>query len=116
MIYQATARLEENDDLAQKRELNRRLDGAVRGQVNWVGEVTLPQGNLGTVVEDDRVTENVEISLSPLTFEAAVVIDRCLILSLWPGTQWTPNRIGKFLIVHPAVSNSNVKLRYSIKG
>lgn len=116
MPFAATARAEEKDPLAQDREHNRRLDGITRGQVNWVGEVTLPQGNLGTVIVDDRITENSQVSLTALTFEAACVIDRCLVLNVWQGTQWMPNRIGQFLLLHPAVSNNNVKLRFSVKG
>lgn len=116
MPFDHTTRAEENDDLAFKRELSRRLDGVVRGQVNWVGEVTLEQGALGTTIEDDRITENSQVSLTPLTFEASSVAGRCWVYAVRPGTPWTPNRIGEFVIVHPAPSNTNCKFRYSVKG
>lgn len=112
----AVAILDSTDSVSQARELARRLELAVRGGVNWVGEFTLGQGHAGTVVDDDRLTENSQVSLTPLTFEAAVVSGRCHVLALRPGVPWAPNKVGWFLVLHPAVSNANAKFRYSVKG
>jgi hypothetical protein len=84
--------------------------------VNWVGEVTLEQGALGTTVEDDRVTENSQISLTALTIEASTLAGRCYVVAVRPGVPWNPNKIGEFVVVHPAPTNTNCKLRYSCKG
>lgn len=116
MPHASNLRAEANDDLAQKREINRRIDEVVRGKVNWVGEVTLVQGALGTTIEDDRITENSQVSLTPLTFEASVVASRCFVAAVRAGTPWAPNRIGEFLIVHPAPSNNLCHFRFSVKG
>jgi len=114
--HAAVVRSEKSDDLAQKRALNRVVDEMRRGAVNWVGEVTLEQGALGTTVVDDRITENSQVSLTALTFEAASIIGRCFVVEVRPGTPWNPNRIGEFVIVHPAPYNSNCRLRFSVKG
>lgn len=116
MPFDAITRSELSDDLAQKRDVARRVDGALRGQVNWVGEVTLEEGALGTTIEDDRVNENSHISLTPLTIEAAAVASKCFVYATRPGTPWTPNRIGEFVVVHPAPSNDQCLFRYSVKG
>jgi hypothetical protein len=116
MPFDAATRAEASDDLAQKREIVRRIDGVIRGRVNWVGEVTLVEDALGTTVEDDRINENSQVSLTPLNFEAASVAGRCFVSAVRPGTLWTPNRIGEFLIVHPAPSNANCKFRFSVMG
>lgn len=112
----SVAVLTTTDPLPNVREVGRRLELAIRGGVNWVGELTLGQGGMGTTVEDDRLTENSQVSLTPLTLEAAVVSARCVVYQLRPGVPWKPNTIGQFLVVHPAVSNGNAKFRYSVKG
>lgn len=116
MPHEAVTRAEKSDDLAQKRAVNRAIDEIRRGSVNWVGEVTLEQGALGTTVVDDRITENSQVSLTALTFEASSIVSRCFVVAVRPGTPWNPNRIGEFVIVHPAPSNTNCKLRFSVKG
>lgn len=116
MPHDPTVRAETSDDLAQKRGILRRLEAITRGAVNWVGEVTLEEEALGTTVEDDRITENSQISLTPLTFEASSVAPYCWIYAVRPGTPWTPNRIGEFVIIHPAPSNDQCRFRYSVKG
>lgn len=114
----AVARAEVTDDLAQKRELTRAVDSVVAGRVNWTGEFWLSPGSSGTVVEDDRVTQDSQISLTPVNLAASTVAGRCYVAALRPGTPWAPNGIGEFLVIHPAVEagKNTAKFRYSVKG
>ena len=115
---ETTFRSEVTDDLAQKRELTRALDGVVSGRVNWIGEFWLSPGSSGTVDEDDRVTQDSQISLTPVNLAASTVAGRCYVAALRPGTPWAPNGIGEFLVIHPAVESgkNTAKFRYSVKG
>lgn len=104
--------------LVHGRELRKRADEIVTGKVNWCGDFTLADGANNTVVEDDRVTSDSEISLQPLTADAASIIGKIHIdtTDLAPGTAWAANPVGRFTVRHPIVSTENFKFRYSIKG
>ena len=116
MPHDPAVRVESQDDLAQKRSILRRIEQITRGGVNWVGEVTLVEEASGTTVQDDRITENSQISLTPLTIEAAAIASSCYVQVVRPGVPWAANRIGEFVIRHPAPKDSSCLFRYSVKG
>jgi hypothetical protein len=86
--------------------------------VNWVGEVTLEDGVNSTVVADERVTPDCEVSLMPLTANAAALLGKLYIptATLLEGTAYRPNPVGSFTIQHPIVASVDYSYRYSIKG
>lgn len=104
-------------DAHDERELRGVVAGVVRGRVNWVGELELTADGSATetVVEDDRVTEDSEISLSPLTADAAALLGKVFVSSLEPGVPWA-NPVGRFTVDHPKLAVENYSFRYSIKG
>lgn len=107
-------------DLAHKREVGRRLDAVVkRGAVEWVSEFTLDTGTTSTVVTDERVTTDSQISLHPLTAEAAALLGKVWIgtADLVPGTAFTASPVGQFTVHHPNLTSGVVAtFRSSCKG
>ncbi len=107
-------------DLAHRREVARRLDGVVkRGTVEWVTEFTLATGTTSTTVTDERVSSDSQISLHPLTPEAAALLGKVWIQAsgLVPGTAWSASPVGQFTVNHPNLSGGVVAtFRSSCKG
>ena len=95
-------------------------DEVIYGKVNWIGTVTLRYGasDITTVVSDDRVTSDCEISLMPLTANAASMLVKVYIgtADLAPGVPWAANVVGQFTINHPILTDDDFSYRYSIKG
>ena len=92
------------NDLSHKREVGRRLDAVIkRGSVEWVGEFTLATGATSTTITDERVSTDSQISLMPVTPEAAALLGKVWIetAGLIPGTAWTATKIGTFVVKHP---------------
>lgn len=110
--------VKEEDELSPRamRELRRRVDDLLAGRVNWNGEFTLTDDAVGTIVYDDRVTPDTEISLSPLTEEAVAMLPKVWIGQLRPGRPEAPSPVGEFLVRHSHVDGTNCKYRYSAKG
>lgn len=104
--------------LLQSRDSRKRDDAVLSGKVNWVGDFTLAAGVAFTVVVDDRVTSDCEISLQPLTADAASIAGKVYVgvANLTPGTSWAANPVGRFSVQHPIVSTDQFQFRYSIKG
>jgi hypothetical protein len=104
--------------LLHAREIRKRLDEVIAGKVNWGGDFTLGSAATSTVVEDDRVSPDSEISLHALTADAASLLGKMHIdtTDLTPGTAYSASPIGRFTVRHPIVGTSNFKFRYSIKG
>lgn len=100
------------------REIRKRTDEIVAGKVNWGGDFTLEASANNTVVSDGRVTQDSEISLHPLTADAASLINKVHIdtTDLTPGTTWGATPVGQFTVRHAIVATTNFKYRYSIKG
>jgi hypothetical protein len=100
------------------RELRKRVqDIATSGHVEWVGALTLDIGPAFTTVSDDRVTPDCEISLQPLDAVAAAILPKLsvAVADLLPGTAYSANPVGSFIIRHPIVAGT-CSYRYSIKG
>jgi len=102
------------------REIRKKLDDALYGKVNWVGSFTLVSDGVTTavVVQDDRVTSDCEISLMPLTANAAKQMPGLWIplATLAPGTPWAANPVGQFTVNYAATADADLHYRYSIKG
>ena len=101
------------------RELRKRLDEVVVGKVNWNGVFTLTDGGAtATVVQDERVTPDCEISLMPLTANAASLVGKVYIplATLLEGTAYRADPVGQFTVQHPIVAAADFTFRYSIKG
>ena len=91
-------------DLGHKREIGRRFDAVVkRASVEWNSEFTLTTGATSTTISDERVTTDSQISLQPLTPEAAALLPVVWIekAGLTPGTAWSGSQIGSFVVKHP---------------
>lgn len=98
-------------DLSHKREIARRLDSVIKGgAVEWISEVTLATGATSTTVTDERVSTDSQISLHPLTAEAAALLPVCWIgaADLEPGTPWGATQVGRFTIRHPNLAGGVV--------
>jgi hypothetical protein len=111
---------EKRRQLGHNREIRKRLDEVIAGKVNWVGDVTLRSGaaDITTVVSDDRVTPDCEISLMPLTANAASLVGKVYVRTadLGPANTWTPQPVGQFTVNHPILAANDFSFRYSIKG
>lgn len=109
-------------DLAHKREVKRGLEGIVQaGRVQWVTEFTLVAdgATTSTTVTDERVNTGSQISLHPMTPEAAAILDLVWIAAsdLVPGAAWTATRVGAFTVNHPPINVGEVvTFRSSTKG
>ena len=105
--------------IVHTRELRKRLDEVIYGKVNWMGDFTLTDGGATTtVVSDDRVTSDCEISLHPLTANAASILGKVFVrlADLAPGTAWAASPVGQFTVQHPILAAADFSYRYSIKG
>jgi hypothetical protein len=98
------------EDLAFKREVGRRIDAIVNGDgVNWVQEFTLATGATSTTVTDNRITSEGQISLQPVTPEAAALVGKCYIATITAGSS--------FVVSHPPLDVGVVAtFRSSTKG
>lgn len=104
---------------AHAREARKRLDEILYGKVNWVGDFTLTSDGVAitTIVQDNRVTSDCEISLMPLSALAAGALATTWIGTgdLRPGTPWAASPVGEFTVHHAATADK-LAFRYSIKG
>lgn len=104
---------------AHAREIRKKLDDALYGKVNWVGEFSLTNDGITTTltVQDDRVTSDCEISLMPLSQNAAAMIPQMWIglADLTPAIRTTA-LVGQFTVNYPATLDADLDFRYSIKG
>ncbi|HKV13343.1 MAG TPA: hypothetical protein VJ725_34700 [Thermoanaerobaculia bacterium] len=113
---------DQQSDLAHKREVKRGMEGIVQsGRVQWVSEFTLTAdgATTTTVVVDDRVNSKSQISLHPMTPEAAAVLPLVWIAAggLIPGAAWTSTQVGTFTVNHPPINVGEVvTFRSSTKG
>lgn len=109
-------------DLAHKREVKRGLDGVIQaGRVQWVTEFTLVADGVttSTTVSDERVNTGSQISLHPMTPEAAAILGLVWIAApdLVPGAAWTATQVGTFAVNHPPINIGEVvRFRSSTKG
>lgn len=110
----------EEQDLGHKRGVKRGLASITRGgQVNWVVEGTLATGATSTTFTLDSVTSKSQVSMHPLTPEAAAIQPKCWITAagLVPGTAFTTSSVGQFTVQHPALLGGVVAtFRFSVKG
>lgn len=104
---------------AHAREARKRLDEIIAGKVNWVGIFNLTDDGvaIATVVQDNRVTSDCQISLQPLTALSAAALVTTWIGAgdLRPGTPWAASPVGEFTVNHAATVDK-IAFRYSIKG
>lgn len=105
-------------DLAHKKEVARHLSrfASGAGASGWVVEFTLLTGATSTPVTAFGLTGSSEISLSPLTAQAAALLGKT-----WVDTAtFVPNsdrQVGSFSIQHPALLAGVVAtFRGSVKG
>lgn len=113
-----TTQRSDRDGRVFRNEIHERLRNAQEGLVNWVGEVELVDDGVATttVVYDDKVTPNSQISLSPLNAATAALLPNLWISTLTEGAPWTGVNEGRFTINHPILFTGTYLLRYSIKG
>lgn len=109
-----------DSDTAHRREVRQRFqDMVTKGSVQWVNEFTLATGATSTTVNDPRVTTDSQISLMPLTPEAAALQGKVYIAAagLTPGTESSSSRVGQFVVTHPNLLAGVVAtFRSSCKG
>lgn len=107
-------------DLAHRREVARRLEAVVkRGGVEWVSEVTLATGATTTTFTDERTSTDSQVSLHPMTPEAAALVGKVWIgaADLVPGVPWGATQVGQITINHPNLTAGVVAtFRSSTKG
>lgn len=105
---------------AHRREVRQRfLDMHAKGSVQWISEFTLATGATSTTVPDSRVTTDSQISLHPMTPEAAALVGKVYIAAagLTPGTESSTSRVGQFVVTHPNLTAGVVAtFRSSCKG
>jgi hypothetical protein len=106
--------------LAHKRGVKRALANIARdGKVNWVLEGTLVTGTTSTVFTSDSVSTKAQISISPVTPEAAALLGKVWIPSatLVPGNAFSGSPVGKFTVQHPNLLPGVVAtFRFCVKG
>lgn len=102
--------------LPHRRVITRRLGDRLSGKVNFVGEVTLATGVTTTEVIDDRVSPVSQISLSPLTANAAAMLPKIYVSSREEGSPHGVERVGRFVLTHPILTLTDYEYQYSVKG
>jgi len=104
-------------DLAHKRSVRRQLQdfAAGPGATSWVVEFALDAtGATTTSVPSAAVTSSCQVSLAPMTAEAAALITKVWISGLVPNTDMV---VGSFIWTPPAVLAGVVATyRASVKG
>lgn len=118
-VAHRAATADRKTELAHRRLQRRRVNEVLVGKVNWNGVFTLTDGGAtATVVQDERVTPDCEISLHPLTANAASLVGKVFIplATLLEGTAYRADPVGRFTVQHPIVAAVDFTFRYSIKG
>lgn len=104
-------------DLAHKREMRRRFQDLASGAgaSAWMVSFTLDAtGATSTTVSSASVTDGSQISLSPLTEEAACLVGKVWISGQVPNTDMA---VGSFTVSHPALLGGVAAIfRGSVKG
>lgn len=106
-------------EMTFRREVARRLADFLVGRVNWVLVFTLATGVTTTVVPADTITPNCEVSLDPLTPEAAALMGKvwATAANRVPGSPSDPTQIGQLTLNHPVILGGVVATyRASVKG
>lgn len=112
----------EKADLPFKREVKRRLDAIDEGHVAaWTFEGTLTADGAATTTlfQHDGITSTSQVSLHPLTADAASLLDKIWIggADLEPALPWNALEISQLTVNHPALAVGTVAtLRFSCKG
>lgn len=112
-------RQDEPLDRSHKRSVNNKLDSIMAGRVNWVLMFTLATGASSTVVAADTITPNCQVSLDPMTPQAAALVGKIWISQVdrQPGAPSNPTQTGRLTLEHPVLNSGVVAtFRASVKG
>jgi hypothetical protein len=108
-----------SSDVAHKRDTIRTLGEVIAGRVNWVLQLTLATGATSTVVAADTITPGCQVSLDPMTPQAAALMGKVWLpqVDRQPGSPSAPTQTGRLIVQHPMLNSGVVAtFRASVKG
>jgi len=96
----------------------RRGDEILRARVNWIGEIDVLPSTTETVVEDERVTPDCEVSLQPTSALAAAMLPKMEIepCRYVPGTDYASTPVGQFEVRHPEMAGGSIEVLTAANG